>query len=234
MNFDKKESYNINDLLEIIKLLRSEDGCPWDKIQTHKSIRNNFIEEVYEVAEAIDENDDPLLREELGDVLMQVVFHSDIARSEGRFNFDNVCDGVCKKLIKRHPHIFEDINEDDPEQVLKNWDAIKRQSKNNQTVTQSLKTVTKTLPQLMRAQKLVSRTEKSGNYLPIDIQKSLDNSAKDIFNLKEDKLFEEIGDFLFAISAKALYHGIDCEEALSKASDRFIERFEEKENKSSL
>ena len=106
VDFEQKEHYKIEDLLDIMKILRGENGCPWDQVQTHQSIRKNMIEETYEVVEAIDKEDPILLQEELGDVLMQVVFHSQIEESEGRFTFDDVCDGVCKKLIVRHPHVF--------------------------------------------------------------------------------------------------------------------------------
>ena len=117
INFVRKARYDYADLLEIIRLLRSEDGCPWDKVQTHRSIRRGLLEEAYEAAEAIDNDDSVLLREELGDVLMQVVFHADIESDAGRFTMDDVCDGVVKKLLFRHPHVFGDGREDSPESV---------------------------------------------------------------------------------------------------------------------
>ena len=129
MDFQYKETYTISDLLEIMRLLRAPDGCPWDRVQTHESIRKNFIEETYEAIEAIDKADYDLMREELGDVLMQVIFHSIMEEETGRFTFDDVCDEVCKKLILRHPHVFGSVNAETPDEVLKNWDAIKMQSK---------------------------------------------------------------------------------------------------------
>lgn len=123
MEFKEKESYNFDDLVAIMKLLRSPEGCPWDKEQTHSSIRQNLIEETYEAIEAIDTQDTALLKEELGDVLLQVVFHAEMESEKGAFSIDDVCDGICKKLIVRHPHIFSDVQADTSETVLKNWDA---------------------------------------------------------------------------------------------------------------
>lgn len=129
INFTRKPYYDYADLLEIIRLLRSEDGCPWDKAQTHKSIRRGLLEEAYEAAEAIDNDDPVLLKEELGDVLMQVVFHADIESDAGRFTMDDVCDGVVKKLLFRHPHVFGDGHEDSPESVLVSWEQLKRRER---------------------------------------------------------------------------------------------------------
>ena len=129
INFTRKPHYDYADLLEIIRLLRSEDGCPWDKAQTHKSIRRGLLEEAYEAAEAIDNDDPVLLKEELGDVLMQVVFHADIESDAGRFTMDDVCDGVVKKLLFRHPHVFGDGHEDSPESVLVSWEQLKRRER---------------------------------------------------------------------------------------------------------
>ena len=129
MSFEFKENYRIDDLLQIMRILRGDGGCPWDREQTHQSIRRNFIEETYEVVEAIDNKDTALLLEELGDVLLQVVFHTQMEAEQGAFSFDDVCDGICKKLILRHPHIFGDVTAETSEEVLKNWDEIKRKKK---------------------------------------------------------------------------------------------------------
>ncbi|MDL2234521.1 MazG family protein, partial [Ruminococcaceae bacterium OttesenSCG-928-L11] len=133
MEFVTKESYGIDDLLAIMAMLRAPDGCPWDRDQTHASIRRNFIEETYEAVEAIDTNDTALLKEELGDVLLQVVFHARMEEENGSFSFYDVCDGVCKKLIHRHPHIFADTVANSSEEVLNNWDAIKKEEKSQKT-----------------------------------------------------------------------------------------------------
>ena len=126
VDFLFKECYSVDDLVEIVSLLRSENGCPWDKEQTHKSIRKDFIEEVCEVCEAIDEDDSDMLREELGDVLLQVVFHTGIETEAGNFTLDDVADGICKKLILRHPHVFGDIKVSNTSEVLENWNNIKQ------------------------------------------------------------------------------------------------------------
>lgn len=154
INFTRKPHYDYADLLEIIRLLRSEDGCPWDKAQTHKSIRRGLLEEAYEAAEAIDNDDPVLLKEELGDVLMQVVFHADIESDAGRFTMDDVCDGVVKKLLFRHPHVFGDGHEDSPESVLVSWEQLKRREKGQNTVADSMDSVARSLPSLWRAEKL--------------------------------------------------------------------------------
>ena len=135
MNFKEKDNYNFSDLVEIVKVLRSPNGCPWDREQTHKSIRANFIEETYEAVEAIDTEDRELLKEELGDVLLQVALHSEIESENNGFTIDDVCDGICKKLIIRHPHVFGSVEADTTEQVLKNWDAIKMKTKSQKSQT---------------------------------------------------------------------------------------------------
>ena len=129
--YEKKEHYTIDDLAEIVTLLRSKDGCPWDKVQTHESIRPDLIEETYEVIEAIDQNDPEMLREELGDLLLQVVFHSRIETEQGHFTLDDVCTDICNKLIIRHPHVFSTVQADTTEEVLKNWDTIKEETKHH-------------------------------------------------------------------------------------------------------
>ena len=134
-NFDFKDKYSIDDLRQIIEILRSENGCPWDKVQTHESIRTDLIEETYEVCEGIDKNSPEMLREELGDLLLQIVFHAQIERENGTFDFDDVCNDICQKLVYRHPHVFGEVKVDGSEEVLKNWDALKRESKHQDTFT---------------------------------------------------------------------------------------------------
>ena len=162
VNFEFKENYTFDDLVEIVKLLRSPGGCPWDMEQNHKSIREDFLEETYEVLEAIDTDNKVLLEEELGDVLLQVVFHCRIETENGNFVFDDVCDEVCKKLIVRHPHVFGDVIVADTSDVLKNWDSIKKETKGQESYTDTLKSVAKSLPALMRAQKVGKRAMRAG------------------------------------------------------------------------
>ena len=157
-----KDKYGFRDLVDIMALLRSENGCPWDRVQTHESIRKNFIEETYEVAEAIDNKDVANLREELGDVLLQVVFHTQMEREAGRFDMDDVITEVCEKLVVRHPHIFGEVSADTPEKVLDNWEEIKMRTKGQTDGKKRLEDVPKSLPALMRSYKVVKRAEKAG------------------------------------------------------------------------
>lgn len=211
-NLKSKESYRVDDLREIMEILRSEDGCPWDREQDHKSIRRNFIEETYEVIEAIDTDNATLLCEELGDVLLQVVFHARMSEEAGDFSLDDVADGVCKKLIHRHPHIFADVKADNSEEVLKNWDKIKIVEKNQKSDREVLDSVSHSLPALIRADKLAGKAAKFGYSIP-QYEGSPDTS--------EDKEML-IGDMLFGIVKMAKQFGIDPEKALSDACDRLV------------
>jgi len=209
-----KDSYNFDDLLSIMNTLRAPNGCPWDREQDHKSIRRNFIEEVYEACEAIDNDDDRLLCEELGDVLLQVVFHAKIASDRGAFSIDEVCDGICKKLILRHPHIFGNSNLDTSDQVLDMWEQIKRQEKKQETVSQAIDQIAKTLPALIYAEKVQKKAVKSG----IKMTETANN--------------DDIGEKLFAVVWEAREKGVDPEKALADATDRFIAHFKEAEKAS--
>ena len=162
MKFARKESYGPQDLVEIIRILRAPGGCPWDREQTHASIRMNFIEETYEAVEAIDKQDSELLCEELGDVLMQVALHAQMEAEAGRFDFNAVCDRVCKKLIYRHPHVFGSVQVENSDQVLQNWDELKKKEKGQQTAASNLEAVPGTLPGAMRAAKLQKRASGYG------------------------------------------------------------------------
>ena len=162
MEYQQKDKYTFDDLIEIVKILRAPGGCPWDRAQTHKSIRSNFIEETYEAIEAIDTGDTELLREELGDVLMQVALHCEMEREAGSFDINDVCDGVCKKLIYRHPHVFGDVTAENPEQALNSWDAAKMKSKSQTTYSDAMRSISKALPALMRSEKIQKKASKVG------------------------------------------------------------------------
>lgn len=138
VNFQCMDHYSMEDLLRIMELLRAPEGCPWDREQTHQSIRRNMLEEAYEVAEAIDNRDTANLKEELGDVLLQVVFHSRMAQEEGLFTFDDVVDGICKKLVFRHPHVFGTVEAGDADGALTAWEKQKREEKGQKTAADSL------------------------------------------------------------------------------------------------
>lgn len=224
MNIDYrfKDKYNIVDLLEIMQILRAPGGCPWDAEQNHESIKKNFIEETYEVVEAINKNDKALLLEELGDVLLQVVFHAQMEAEEGTFDFSDVCDGICKKLIVRHPHVFGSVEVSNSDEVLTNWDAIKRSTKHQKTTSEAMDSVPRELPALMRAEKLQSKGAKAGAVLGSDGVIYTQGKAADLLNGVTE---EKIGKLLFGVVALARAYGIDPEDALSKASDAFMDDF---------
>lgn len=234
----KKENYDINDLEDVIHILRSENGCPWDKVQTHKSIKMDFLEEVYEVLEAIDADSSEMLREELGDVLLQVMFHSVIEIENGNFTFDDVVGDVCKKLIVRHPHVFGSVNADNVDEVLKNWDAIKKETKGQETYTDTLKSVPKNFPALMRAQKLAKRSSRAketfnGSDSRYNAWESINREVNDLHETIDcgsaDEQAAALGNLMFVCCNMARTLGIEAEEILSDANERFIQRFEDAE-----
>ena len=234
INFVRKPQYGYEDLLEIIRLLRSEDGCPWDKAQTHQSIRRGLLEEAYEAAEAIDNDDPVLLKEELGDVLMQVVFHADIESDAGRFTIGDVCDGVVKKLLFRHPHVFGSQCQDSPESVPFSWDKLKRQEKGQKTVADSMDSVARSLPGLWRAEKLQSKAASAGFEWP-DVQGALDKLEEEVAELRRaveegGDVPEELGDVLFAAVKVGRFCACDPEDAVNGTCEKFIRRFRAVEN----
>ncbi len=222
VDYKFKDKYNIRDLVEIMAILRAPGGCPWDAEQNHETIKKNLIEETYEVIEAINKNDKVLLLEELGDVLLQVVFHAQMETENGTFDFDDVADGVCKKLIERHPHVFGTVEVSGTEDVLTNWDAIKRNSKKQKTTSQAMDSVPRELPALMRADKLQAKAAKAGASIQGD---SLDFVNAKAIALSGSVDSKSIGEMLFAVTALARQNGIDAEEALSQVSDKFLADF---------
>lgn len=229
VNFTRKPRYGYEDLLEIIRLLRSPEGCPWDKVQTHASIRRGLLEEAYEAAEAIDLDDAGLLQEELGDVMMQVVFHADIEKDRGRFTMDDVVDGVVKKLLYRHPHVFGSAHEDSPESVLISWDQLKRAEKGQATTGEAMEAVARSLPGLWRAEKLQKKAADAGFDWP-DISGALSKLEEEVRELRQAVetgrgVEEELGDVLFAAVKVGRFAGIDPEEAVAGTCEKFIHRF---------
>jgi tetrapyrrole methylase family protein/MazG family protein len=210
-------------------MLRSENGCPWDREQNHKSIRRNLLEEAYEVAEAIDEEDSEHLREELGDLLLQVIFHAVMEEEAGRFDLDGVADLICKKLIRRHPHIFGDDEADTADEVLDRWDEIKRRERGQTTQSESMTTVARSLPALWRAEKVQSKARKAGFDWP-DVSGALDKLSEEVEECRQAAAGkgdpeEELGDLLFSAVNVSRFFKVDPETALSKACDKFIARF---------
>ena len=229
VDFECKSHYGIQDLLRIMELLRSPEGCPWDRAQTHQSIRRNMLEEAYEAAEAIDENDPVHLKEELGDVLLQVVFHARMAQEAGWFDFDDVVNGVAQKLVFRHPYVFGDGQAADADGALSAWERQKRQEKDQRTTADALDAVARSLPALMRAEKLQDKARKAGFDWP-EAGPALDKLSEELGELKTaaaqgSNVEEELGDLLFAAVKVGRFLGLDSELALHAACEKFIRRF---------
>jgi len=228
---DLEGTKDFYDLLEIMEKLRSENGCPWDKVQTHESLKKYLIEESYEVLEAIDEKDDDKITEELGDVLLQIVFHAQVGKEEGFFNINDVISGICNKMIIRHPHVFGTINVDTSEEVLVNWDKIKKKEQGLNSYTDELKHVPKNLPALMRAEKVQKKAAKVGfdwDKVECALDKVLEEyyEVKNVYKGKNKvKIIEEIGDLIFASVNVARFLDIDPEFALNYTIEKFIKRF---------
>jgi len=217
IDFIQKSRYDFQDLRKLVSLLRSDSGCPWDREQTHASIRRNFLEEVYEACEGIDLDDPQLMEEEFGDVLLQVVFHTDIEEDAGRFTMDDVCDRVCKKLIFRHPHLFAGVSAEDWD-----WEEMKKQEKGVETQTQVLSSVARSLPALIRADKLSGKLGKMGCTWP-DAQAALD-AARDALAAPGDPQ-TQLGSVLFALAGACKLLELDPESALHAACETVIENF---------
>ena len=229
LNFEGRDYYTLADFVRLISFLRSEDGCPWDRVQTHESIRRNFLEEVYEACEAMDEGDLPHMREELGDVLMQVLFHTDIEREAGHFDIDDVADAACKKLIDRHPHVFGTPEQRNQPQ---DWEAEKRRERGQITTAQAMDGVSRALPALWRSDKVQRKAAAVGYEWP-NTQMAFEKLPEELEEVREaialgdaDKMEDELGDLLFATVKLARFLNIDPEKALHRSCDKFIRRFD--------
>ena len=227
-----KEKYEFKDLVDIMQLLRSDKGCPWDREQTHESLKKYIIEETYEVLEAIDLKDKDKLCEELGDLLLQIVFHGQIGTEEGTFNIDDVITGVCRKMVIRHPHVFGDIKAETSDQVLENWEAIKKREKGINSQTEVLKDVPSNLPALMRSYKIQQKAAQVGfDWDNIeDVFKKVEeeiSELKDVYTSKNmERINDEMGDVFFALVNLARFLKVQPELALTGTINKFIRRFE--------
>jgi tetrapyrrole methylase family protein/MazG family protein len=231
VDFEIKDKYNVDDFRKIMEVLRAPGGCPWDAEQTHESIRRNVLEEAYEVAQAIDKKDAENLKEELGDLLMQVLFHARMEEEKGVFNLDDVADAAVKKLVFRHPHVFGNVKADTPEQVLDTWDAVKRIEKSQDTVASAMSDVAESLPALWRAEKVQKKAAKVGFDWP-DVSGAMDKLREETEELSRgiesgdhDNIEEEIGDVLFSAVNAARFLKVDPEQALHRSCEKFIRRF---------
>ena len=219
----------MSDLAEIVRILRAPGGCPWDREQDHRSIRRDLLEEAYEVAEAIDEEDPEHLKEELGDLLLQVVMHARMEEEEGRTDLNGVADGICKKLIYRHPHVFGDVTVTGSGEVLANWDELKKKEKHQTTAADSVDAVARSLPGLWRAEKIQKKAAKVGfDWDGVDgaMEKLREETGELETAIAEgSNVSEELGDLLFAAVNVARFVKTDPEAALSAACDKFARRF---------
>jgi len=229
VDFENKPRYDVYDLKKLMCLLRGPGGCPWDSEQTHESIRRNLLEEAYEAAEAIDNGDTELLIEELGDVLMQVVFHAEIAEGCGRFCFDDIADATCRKLIRRHPHVFGGAKANNGSESLVFWEEIKREEKLLDSTADAMRSVAVSLPALWRAEKIQKKAAKAGFDWP-EHSGALDALREELREL-EDAISSggdvegELGDLIFSAVNVARFFGVDPERALGLSSDKFVSRF---------
>ena len=230
---EKNTGYTFDDLVTVVEILRSEGGCPWDMEQDHKSIRNDFIEETYEVIEAIDTEDPVLLREELGDVLLQVVFHARIEQEQDVFGMDEVSNDICAKLIHRHPHVFGTVEVANSAEVLKNWDAIKGEEKQRVTMTDKLRAIPPMYPALMRAQKVGKKAACFDFGSAEEVYRKLDEEIAEVkaaaASGDPSAVEEELGDLLLTVTSLARKLGVKSEESLFHATNKFIDRFEQVE-----
>lgn len=226
----KKDSYDFEDLVVLTRILRSEQGCPWDREQDHHSVRVSLIEETYEVVEAVDNEDPVLLREELGDLLFQVMFHAQIEAEEGRFGIDGVVDDICKKMIHRHPHVFGTVKVENSEDVLKNWETIKTEEKQRNTLVEKLRAIPPMMPALMRATKVAKKTDDAevSTQALISCAEAEIDMLKGIEGMDGASAQEIIGGLLMTLCRLCGRFGIDAELALSKETDSLIEKTAEK------
>ena len=233
-------SETLNSLSKLIKItdtLMGEDGCPWDKVQTRESLKPYLVEETYEVLEALDANDPEKIKDELGDLLYQILFHSKISSLKGEFNFRDVINNLSEKMVRRHPHVFKEGELNTPDQVVKQWEEIKRNEKNQANQKSILDNIPKNLPSLLRAQKLQKKTAKEGfDWDQInDVFDKLDEEIAEfkeaVLKKKSADIQNEIGDIIFVITNIAKCYKIDAEEALRSTNNKFIKRFQYIEQK---
>ena len=233
----EKNNRSFDRTVEIMEKLRSPEGCPWDKEQTTASLKPYLIEEAYEVLEAIDSGSPHKLKEELGDLLLQVVFHSQIASEEGKFTIDDVLKTLNEKLVRRHPHVFDDLKLSTPKEVLANWETIKKNEKNSDGKASVLEGLPRSLPSLLFAFTLQKRVARVG-FDWENVEGAQDKLLEEIKEFEQSvakmnpvDMEEELGDILFSIVNVARFYGLHPEEALKKTCMKFIKRFQYIEEK---
>lgn len=222
----EKETYDFEDLRTVMKVLRSENGCPWDREKDHHSIRSNLIEETYEVVEAIDTENAALLREELGDLLFQIMFHAELEDEKGSFAIDDVTDEICKKMISRHPHVFGNVEAKTTAQVLKNWDAIKTEEKQRLSLGDKLRAIPPMLPSLMRAAKVNKKAKLCEGISAQTLQQKLIEQANalSVEDRAPTQAADQMGALLLTVVQLCERMQVDAEEALQHTTDNLIEK----------
>ena len=227
------ETKEFQELVDVIAKLRAPDGCPWDREQTHKTLKPNMLEEAYEAVDAMESGDMKHLKEELGDVLLQVVLHAQIAKEEGQFNIEDVAKGIKEKIIHRHPHVFGDVKVNSSADVMDNWDKLKQEEKKHRKSV--MDGISKSQSALMRAQKISKKAVKTGFEWPDEnslyecIFSEFDEFKEAEANRDKEQMEEEFGDILFAVVNLARWNKIDAEQALLKANKKFMARFRKME-----
>ena len=216
-----QENYNFQDLCDVVTILRGEGGCPWDREQDHHSVRKGMIEECYEVVEAIDRDDPELLREELGDVLLQVIFHADMEKDIGRFDIDDVANDECVKMIHRHPHVFGTVQVDNSDEVLSNWEVIKKEEKQRLTLSEQLRAIPPMLPALMRAQKVGRKAALDAESTPEDVMLALSEQLEQLA-ADQESARDRMGDILLRMTSLCRMLGIEAEEVLTSSVEKTI------------
>jgi tetrapyrrole methylase family protein/MazG family protein len=230
---DVKELFN--ELVDIIAKLRSEDGCPWDREQTNDMLKSGLIEEAYEVIETIDKKDDVKFEEELGDLLMQIILNAQIAKDEGRFDITGVIQKINEKLIRRHPHVFSDLQVKDAQEILINWDRIKSEERAGNDENSILDGIPINLPALIQARKVQSRASRVGfdwnkaEDVIKKVEEEVDELKEGINNQNQKNIEEEIGDILFSIVNLSRFLNVEPEGALRNTTAKFIRRFKQME-----
>ncbi len=231
--------YNMSNLEELMDALRGKEGCPWDRAQTHESLKPHLIEEAYEVLEALEEKDDALLQEELGDLLLQVLFHSTIAKEQGRFQLRDVIQSLAEKIVFRHPHVFQDRTANSEGEAIESWEDQKRKEKNITSTTHSMQRIPKHLPALMRADKVQKKAAQVGFDWkdPEDVIRKVHEELGELLEAKATgdptRIKEEGGDLLFSAVNLLRFFDVEPEGALNNTTDRFIQRFQSVEEDAS-
>lgn len=235
VNRPEGQRFTLEEFKKIIAKLRAEDGCPWDRVQTHESLKDCMLEEAYETVDAINHNDKENLKEELGDMLLQIYLHAQISSEAGEFELEDVVDGIARKMLRRHPHVFGQAAAETAEEVLVNWDAIKKKEKGQKSVSEGLKGVAKALPANVRAAKVQKKAAAVGyDFASVDdvkakVYEELHELESAMTSGNEEEIFKEFGDVMFSMVNLSRFLGVNAENSLTNATEKFINRLDNAE-----